>query len=75
MRRRDLTCYGMRSCNVEVDVGALEILLWEAAQAVRIRKRKLSKLRKFVTNNKKSGTKNERISLYRKAYDFPLGVE
>jgi hypothetical protein len=67
VRRRDLLCYGIRSCNAVIDVGALEILLWQAAQAVRIRKRRLAKIR-TISATKHAG----QIHFYRKSYDFPL---
>ena len=75
VRRRDLSCYGVRGCSVAVDIGALEILLWEAAQVVRIRKRRLSSFRKFSfgINSINDVMMDNEIFLYRKAYDFPLG--
>ena len=47
--RRDLRCYGMRSCSVVVDVDALEVLVWQASQAVRIMKRNLVRFRQDRT--------------------------
>jgi hypothetical protein len=54
VQRRSLHCYGMRSCNAVIDVGSLEIMVWQAAQAVRIRKRNLSKFR--YSSSSDSGT-------------------
>lgn len=43
--RRELSCYGIRMCDVTVDISNLEIILWQATQAIRIMKRQLDAVR------------------------------
>jgi hypothetical protein len=39
--RRSLECYGLRLCDAVIDKDALEVLLWQASQSVRLIKRDL----------------------------------
>ena len=45
----------MRQCNAVIDVDAFEVMFWQAAQAVRIMKRQLSKFRYRDKTNSRSG--------------------
>ena len=51
VHRRDLACYGIRMCDVAVDVGAVEIAFWQASQAVRILKRDVASWRRQAGNS------------------------
>ena len=37
-KRADFRCLGLRGCSVRVDVDALQIMLFQAIQAVKIKK-------------------------------------
>ena len=67
VQRRSLDCYGLRMCNAQVDVAALEILIWQAAQSVRIKKRELDRWRYISDQNENDG-----IHEYKKPYETPL---
>ena len=66
VQRRSLDCYGIRMCNAKIDVAALEILIWQAAQSVRIKKRALDRWR-YSDQDSSDG-----IGVYQKSYETPL---
>jgi len=66
IHRRDLNCFGMRQCNFFVDVEALEVLVWQASQAVRILKFNLPLFRH------EAASEANVFHAYSKAYVDPL---
>ena len=73
VRRRELNCYGIRGCDAVIDVAALEVIFWQAAQAVRIMKRGLAALRRNRnTTNAVDSIEGGDIRIYRKSYDLHL---
>ena len=52
IHRCELICYGMRLCDFTVDIGVLEIAVWQASQSIRIFKRKIHSWRKAASKGK-----------------------
>lgn len=84
VQRRSLSCYGIRQCNAVIDSQALEVLVWQASQHVRILKRRMYSLNSlqrceiYDSNDRNDRNHNHSESslwlncVYRKAYETSL---
>ncbi len=83
--RKNLKCYGIRQCNALVDVGALEVAVWQASQHIRVLKRSMfSKqmidycLAHAYSSDGQFHSSNENdidwtLCSYKKSYEIALG--
>jgi hypothetical protein len=77
LSRRELVCYNIRLCDIEVDTEALEVMVWQASQVVRLFKANVHGLRggsywDGIGTDIVGVADPHIVQFYRKAYVLPL---